>query len=376
MLATYFASPGRSENRDLERHIGYFSDGDFIRALLNAMPSILLILNSHRQVVFANHALYTLLNLAKDYPVLGLRPGEIMACRNVADAPSGCGTSKACAECGAVLSILEGLEGRKAVKECRLTRLLEGELEDMDLLVWSTPFHYNGDDFTICAFTDISQEKRRNALEKIFFHDILNVAGGIKGFADLLTNQTLDDSSEIVDMISTGADKIIDEIRSQQLLVAAEAGDLKLTRSPIRISDLLEEIVSLYRSHEAGMGRQIDLQPVSADEIIVSDPVLLGRVIGNMLKNALEATPRGKTVTIGCAFPPENVEFWVHNPGMIPLGAQFQIFHRSFSTKGLNRGLGTYSMRMLSSYLCGEVRFSSTEADGTVFRARYPRQVH
>ena len=47
---------------------------------------------------------------------------------------------------------------------------------------------------------------------------------------------------------------------------------------------------------------------------------------------------------------------------------QLQIFQRSFSTKGLTRGLGTYSVKLLTeNYLKGKVSFMSNALEGTVF---------
>ena len=47
---------------------------------------------------------------------------------------------------------------------------------------------------------------------------------------------------------------------------------------------------------------------------------------------------------------------------------QLQVFKRSFSTKAKDRGLGTYSVRLLTTkYLKGKVSFISNEPDGTIF---------
>ncbi|MFQ5559388.1 MAG: sensor histidine kinase, partial [Nitrospinota bacterium] len=52
---------------------------------------------------------------------------------------------------------------------------------------------------------------------------------------------------------------------------------------------------------------------------------------------------------------------------------QKQVFMRSFSTKGKNRGIGTYSMQLLSeNYLQGRVYFSSSPEAGTDFVAEFP----
>jgi signal transduction histidine kinase len=53
---------------------------------------------------------------------------------------------------------------------------------------------------------------------------------------------------------------------------------------------------------------------------------------------------------------------------------QRQVFQRSFTTKELGRGLGTYSMKLLSErYLNGNVSFTTSPKQGTTFTARYPR---
>jgi hypothetical protein len=63
----------------------------------------------------------------------------------------------------------------------------------------------------------------------------------------------------------------------------------------------------------------------------------------------------------------------VRNPTSIPRNIQFQLFQRSFSTKGSDRGLGTYSMRLLGErYLGGAISFRSGPPTGTEFRLALP----
>jgi signal transduction histidine kinase len=106
---------------------------------------------------------------------------------------------------------------------------------------------------------------------------------------------------------------------------------------------------------------------------VVTDRALLGRVIGNMLKNALEASRPGEAVTAGCERQVGQVRFWVHNSAVMPRSTQLQLFQRSFSTKGAGRGLGTYSIKLLGErYLGGRVVFSSVEGQGTTFTLVLP----
>jgi sensor histidine kinase regulating citrate/malate metabolism len=81
-------------------------------------------------------------------------------------------------------------------------------------------------------------------------------------------------------------------------------------------------------------------------------------------------------VTIGCQASQGGIEFYVHNPGVIPRAEQLQIFPRSLSTKDGARVLATYKMKLLTEgYLGGTVRFESSSPHGTRFVARYPAAV-
>ena len=55
---------------------------------------------------------------------------------------------------------------------------------------------------------------------------------------------------------------------------------------------------------------------------------------------------------------------------------QLGVFQRSLSTKGSGRGLGTYSMKLLTErYLKGHVSFTSTASGGTTFTIRIPAAI-
>jgi sensor histidine kinase regulating citrate/malate metabolism len=63
----------------------------------------------------------------------------------------------------------------------------------------------------------------------------------------------------------------------------------------------------------------------------------------------------------------------VHNPTYIEEDIQLQVFNRYFSTKGLNRGLGTYSMKLLTEgYLQGKLYFNTDPVKGTTFFLTIP----
>jgi K+-sensing histidine kinase KdpD len=338
--------------------------------LLNALPYVAAILNEHRQTIFTNNVLLETLGGITIDDILGKRPGEILSCINAHKEYGGCGTSEHCKVCGAVQAIVESqINKRKEMKECRITSLVNGEEVSADFMVSATPFNWNDQVFTILTLTDISHEKRRRALERIFFHDIINKAGTLTGFIDMLKD--LKDTGKIKNYLKmTGiiSKELTEEILTQQSLLAAENNELVLEFKQVRSGAVLQNIVNQILNHYVALNRQIKIHQKSVDIEFTTDPVLLNRILTNLLKNALEATPEKETVVIGCDMKDTKIVFWVHNDRVMPEEVKLQVFQRSFSTKGSNRGLGTYSIRLLGEkYLKGRVWFKSEGNFGTRF---------
>lgn len=140
----------------------------------------------------------------------------------------------------------------------------------------------------------------------------------------------------------------------------------------------LNTTARLCATHEAATGRAIVVDPGAPADSIVTDRSLLMRVMGNMIKNALEAEPAGAVIPIGADRVVEDGGWalWVRNPTVIRRTVQLQVFQRSFSTKGEWRGLGTYSTRLLTErFLKGKASFTSAEGTGTEFRITIPSSI-
>jgi signal transduction histidine kinase len=171
------------------------------------------------------------------------------------------------------------------------------------------------------------------------------------------------------------ADQLVEEIQVQRDLIYAESGDLEPESAPVQVLVLLARLQVLYRTHPVARDCQLVLDETWPGSI-ETDQRLLGRVLGNMIKNALEATDPGGTVTVRCCEkPPRHVVFSVHNDGVMPKEIQMQVFQRSFSTKAVSgRGIGTHSMKLFGErYLGGKVDFTSREPEGTTFSLTLPK---
>ena len=354
----------------VERRAGFSS----LEQILNTLPFMAFVLEHDRTVVFSNLKAQKMFNSGNE-PRKGIRPGEFLGCMHIHDGMHGCGSSAACSFCGLFKAITESLQtGRKAEAEARLIVDGSGIPVALNVQAEVSRLFINNKEMLVLYLEDISDQKRRRELERIFFHDLINTAGGIKSLIEAVSAD--DEPAEIRDIlaiIGSSAAQMLEEIRSQKELTAAEHNELQV--NPVRLDgiQLINAVFGMYNYHQVAAGKKIVIENNGCPVEFISDEVLIKRVLGNLLKNALEASQRGDEVKIGCRVDDGRILFTVHNRQFMPLENQYQIFQRSFSTKGANRGIGTYSIKLLTErYLGGLAFFTSSENEGTIFTIQLP----
>ena len=370
-MKTQFAPAERVTEEELQRQVMAVGHHLLFREILSIVPDVLLILNAQRQVVFANKAALAWAEKDRQELISGLRPGDVWQCRH-AGCESGCGTTEFCQTCAAANTVLKSQKGHPAEQECRISRR-NGEA--LDLLIATHSVAVENDLFVAMIARDISDEKRRRALERIFFHDINNTALGFQAFDYFLNNQCCspDQIENLRELSARLTKELIEEIKSQRDLTDAEHGDLSVHPAPLQSKQLLEEVITGYKNNPIARKRTVAMDTETKDVSFRSDKTLLRRILSNLVKNALEASGPGQTVRVKAEEVKGGIRFSVHNENAMPRHVQLQIFNRSFSTKGAGRGLGTYSVRLLSEkYLKGTVTFESSSAHGTTFAATFP----
>ena len=340
---------------------------------IESVPAPMAILNAQRQVIFSNAAFQELASAGSPEAVCGLRPGEAFGCRH---SDGGCGEGEACGLCGAREAIARTQDtGETVVRECHIEKAGSPGTA-RELLVRTTPFQIEGVPYVLLSLADVSHLSRRGALERIFFHDLLNTASSFRVSLDLLRRGDLPEERRgvLLDRLSAACDALEEEIQGQKIMVGAEQGTLQAQRSLIETRGLLHQVTRQAEGLPCAEGRSVAVAPFAESFTFISDDGLVKRILLNMLKNALEASPPGGSVTVGARRDAGGTAVLaVHNPGSMPRSAQLQVFRRYFSTKGEGRGLGTWGMKLLAEeYLGGRVEFTTDPADGTTFSVVLP----
>ena len=368
---TKFAPAGRDSLQEIQGQSQKMMALSLMRQLLNAVREKLVILNDKRQIVFVNQCLLDFLQ-CKDARVLyGARPGEILDCIHASETAGGCGTTEGCRYCGAVLSILSSQQGKADVQECRITRKQDGKA--LNLQASTTPFEFDGRRYTVLCIGDIGHEKQQKVLERLLFEKVLTGVQQVRQDADRLQEAGEEALQEFRKKTLWFCDRMAEDINGYQNLMAAEKDELQVQPRLVNTLEILKHIARFYQDGEEAQGRHLEVNRRAKDRTLRSDPILLKEVLGHMVRNALEACEEGGTVTLNAEVEGNEIKFMVHNPGFVPEKVQLQIFQRGFTTRGEGRGLGTYTMKMLSErYLKGQVSFTSSPIVGTTFKATYP----
>lgn len=112
------------------------------------------------------------------------------------------------------------------------------------------------------------------------------------------------------------------------------------------------------------------------EEVFVqADPLQLGRVFTNILKNAIQSIPSGRSGEIAAELRVKDkrvmVEFRDNGKG-IPESLRDKIFSPNFSTKNSGMGLGLAISRKIVEQLGGEIAYQTKEGVGTTFTIVLP----
>ena len=374
-MSTYFAAPHRSSESELALEIGFVSRNPVVTGLLNSIGGLLAVLDANRQIVALNDSFMRMLGVEDPAEAFGLRPGEVLNCVHAEDAPHGCGTTEYCSTCGAAVAIVASLsENRPVERLCALSRNNGERQSDLALLVRSQPIDLDDKRYILLFLRDVTREQQRAALERTFFHDISNMVGMLVGASELLLSQG---ESRLALNIHQASLRLRREISIQRLLLQNSAHDYQPHWERVSTQDVMDDLEALFAGHPLARDTEIRFSNRAPDVKMTTDTSLMGRVLSNMVINAVEATGSRGTVEISAEQRDSDVVFSVWNAQSIPPDIQRRVFQRNFSTKSEpGRGVGTYSMKLLGEeILGGQVGYTSNPDAGTTFTMTVPGAV-
>ena len=358
----------RASAAAVQAHADLLAVVHLLDRILDAIPSMAMLLNPQRQIVLANRRLLEFAGAGGAQEVLGLRFGEVMECARALESEGGCGTTPGCSACGALHATLDAQLGRAETQVCLMMRRAGGEERALELEVSAAPVEVSGQRFTLVCLSSARNRLLRERLE----WGVLPQAKAVATEVNALARTAADDSTteearrQALDLLQAASKRFVRLAQAHSDLTDAESGRLAVARRAVSAQELL--------SHAAG-GPQIRLDTPAEDATVDTDPALAEGALREILLNALQAAPP-ENVSAGYRVFETHVDFWVHNPGEMARAVQLQVFYRAFSTRAAGRGYGAYFARLVTErYLGGSLSFRSQAGEGTTFTLRLPRAI-
>ncbi len=203
-------------------------------------------------------------------------------------------------------------------------------------------------------------------------HDIRQPVHALSLYADWLGSEP--------ELVHELAPKIVESTKAVNALfdslfdlVRLDSGKIKLNIESVDLAQLLHDLELQYRPLAQAKGLQFRVRATPGK--VLSDPILLRRIVGNLLSNAIKYTDRGglllasRAGRAGC-----RIEVWDTGAGIAPVHQRevFREFYKVPTHGGTEDGfgLGLYIVARLAAILGHPIDLASRPGRGTVFRLR------
>lgn len=196
----------------------------------------------------------------------------------------------------------------------------------------------------------------------------------------LKRNQIAGQSREFLELARGNARQLLRRIGEILDLSKLESGKLELQETPVQIDSFLYRQSSLFESHAqykgVGLSHHITLRP---DTYILLDEDKLGKIINNLLSNALKFTASGGAIRIAAKEEQSQLTITVSDTGRGILPDDLpRIFDRFYQSRQADApleggaGIGLALSRELAELMEGSLTAESSPGAGSSFHLTLP----
>lgn len=230
------------------------------------------------------------------------------------------------------------------------------------------------------AFNDMADhrqlmEEQRRTMVSDIAHELRTPLSNIRGWLEAAEDGVAARDGALITSLLEEAlllQHIVDDLQD---LAMADAGTLRLNHEPVRIADVLGQVVTAHRAR-ADVTLSADVDP---DLVVDADPVRLRQAVGNLVANALRHTPSGGRVTVTGRRADDQVVITVADTGTgiseTDLPHVFDRFWRAEKSRTRQTGgsgLGLAITRKLVEAHGGTITATSQPGAGSTFTVHLP----
>jgi signal transduction histidine kinase len=204
--------------------------------------------------------------------------------------------------------------------------------------------------------------RARSDFVAMLTHDIKNPLSVIDGFVEMIRedgNMPSGMREELLSHVQTSVRTAITLTVNFLDASKIEADRFVLRTRMIDIGDVVRGVVSEQRPSAEHKGVRLSYDSEAELPPVDADAAALGRVLTNLVGNALKHTPAGGTVRVAARLSADQVEIVVEDTGEgIPPGEESRIFERytGAASRADSTGLGLFIARTLTAAHGGSIR--------------------
>ena len=279
-----------------------------------------------------------------------------------------------------VLSLVEKVRKEQVAGSIELK--IDSPLEQYSV-VQVSPLFYTERQLSgfVAVFHDITRLQKLEQTRKDFIanisHEIKTPITAISGFAEILLDGALRDKTNSVKFLETirsnseRINRLVDDLMTISKL---ELGAVTVKKHPLRIEELLEQVIATLVDKASGKGLSLTWSIDSPVKDINADRDRLIQIMTNLTDNAIKFTEKGKVV-LGVAEENGKTVLFVKDTGIgIPqkhltrLGERFYRVDPSRSRHMGGTGLGLAIVKHLVKAHEWDMQIESTPGKGTTVK--------
>jgi two-component system sensor histidine kinase BaeS len=222
-------------------------------------------------------------------------------------------------------------------------------------------------------------EERQRRMVADVAHELRTPLANLRGYLEALADGVVAPTPELFASLHEEAvlqQRIVDDL---QELALAESGQLAYHRSRVDLADLLENCRTAHQAMAAAAGVTLTVTADRPGPPGYADPDRLRQVLGNLITNALRATPSGGTVSLTAEPAGDGAVIRVTDTGVgIDEQALPYIFDRFWRADGARGrrtgggGLGLAIARQIVTDHGGTITATSRPGTGATFTITLP----
>jgi len=157
----------------------------------------------------------------------------------------------------------------------------------------------------------------------------------------------------------------------EQILTALRIRECsgRLVLTPLNVQDVLKQ--ACRQNEHAALSKGIRISMVSSDALILSESLLLGAALRNLVGNAIKYTQPGGRILVGCRRSNSGIRIDVYDTGIGIPGEQlpkiFEAFTRLDVMECDGLGIGLFIVREALGILGHQIDVASTNCRGSRF---------